>query len=607
MRILRQLLIGIALFTVSAGIAQKTVRMEDYGIQTTKDATLVVAEVLQKVKNKNATLLFPKGVYHFYADEAYGKYHSVTNHDNSYKKFAFPLIGGKNITIDGQGSEFIFHGVITPFLIEKSSNIILKNITIDWEQPFFLQAEVLESNQKNGTIRLEIDPSVSVKLVGDQISYVTNDLELSDLGSNIAFDPNTMAVAYMASNLQLNTRTAPVSAKRINTNEYLIKGKFAGEPAAAGLIYIFKGPNSQNRLAPAIHLTSSKNIKIDNVIIHHAGGMGIIGERTENIHLNKVQVALREGSNRIVSTTADATHFCNCKGQLLIENCLFENMLDDATNIHGTHVKINKIVDKYTVRAGVIHPHQTDYIFAEKGDKINFVHSETLLPIAENIVKEVRYINDKLCEYIFKNEIPANLKEDDALDNISWYPVSTFKNNIVRNNRARSILISTRNKTIIENNYFSSMMSSILFEGDLNNWFESGSVDDVLIRNNTFGDNAYGGKAGSVIWINPRMKKTDPQRPYEKNIRIEDNVFKTFDRSILRAKSVDGLIFKNNEIIQTKTYKPINGDMPTIELVDCLNATIIHNSYQGDEKAVIDIDRNSQQGLVLDKNQLGFK
>ncbi|MGC3978967.1 MAG: hypothetical protein QM751_12520 [Paludibacteraceae bacterium] len=70
--------------------------------------------------------------------------------------------------------------------------------------------------------------------------------------------------------------------------------------------------------------------------------MGVIAEKTGNISLNKVNICRRPGSNRILSVTADATHFCNCKGKVTIENCLFENMLDDACNMHGTYTKVEQ-------------------------------------------------------------------------------------------------------------------------------------------------------------------------------------------------------------------------------------------------------------------------
>jgi hypothetical protein len=345
---------------------------------------------------------------------------------------------------------------------------------------------------------------------------------------------------------------------------------------------------------------------LENIDIYHAGGMGVIAEKSENIHLNKVNVKLREGTERMVSTTADATHFCNCKGNLLVENCLFENMLDDAINVHGTYLTIDKIINNFTVLARKNHFQQFDDNFTEAGDSMNFIKHENLSAIKSAIVKSVCTINDHLAEITFKDNIPESLKEGDALDNITWYPTFTFRNNIVRNNRARSVLITTRKKTIIENNSFSSSMTSILFEGDLNHWFESGSVDDVIIRNNTFYDNVYGGGKGSVIWINPRIEVVDKDKPLENKIIICDNTFKTFDNSILNAKSVDNLIFKGNTIIETYTYPKLNSQEPTLNIQNCLNTIIQGNTYTGEENAKIKLDDNSKRDLIIDKSQKGF-
>ena len=37
----------------------------------------------------------------------------------------------------------------------------------------------------------------------------------------------------------------------------------------------------------------------------------------------------------MISITADATHFINCKGFIRMTGCTFTNQKDDATNIHG--------------------------------------------------------------------------------------------------------------------------------------------------------------------------------------------------------------------------------------------------------------------------------
>ena len=148
---------------------------------------------------------------------------------------------------------------------------------------------------------------------------------------------------------------------------------------------------------------------------------------------------------------------------------------------------------------------------------------------------------------------------------MSWYPELIFRNNVVRNNRARSILVSTPRKVVVEGNTFSSMMSAILFEGDMDHWYESGAVRDVTIRNNRFLDGTYGGADFPTIFINPHQKKEVPGHPYERNITIEGNLFRTFNEQLLRAKSVGGLIFRDNTIELSEKYKPYN-DLPTIDI-----------------------------------------
>lgn len=596
----------IVAITVQA-YSQHVVNMKEYGIAGGMDVTPVVQEILKKSEQHAVKIIFPKGTYHFYPDKALGKYHAVTNHDNLFRYFAFPLINCTHVEIDGGGSDFIFHGVIQPFLVENSTSVTLKNFSVDWEEPFNLQAEVLDRNIREQTMDIKVHPMNKALFEGNRLGFLTNGRHLLFLGESMVFDPATKAVAYNAKKYVLNSVTSRSTFDQdLGNDVFRVKAKFAVEPPLKGLLYVSKGPNGFNRLTPAIHLSGSKDVVLQDITIHHAGGMGVIAEKTENIHLNRLNVKLREGTERILTTTADATHFCNCKGNLLIENCLFENMLDDAANIHGVYVKISEIVNEHTLRADINHFQQFDFDFAESGDEVQFIDRETMLPVSQAKVKSIRKINDHLFELAFVEKLPAGLKVNDAVDNISWYPSVIFRNNNIRNNRARGILISTRNKVRIYNNMFSSMMTSILFEGDLNNWYESGAVQDVEIRNNLFLDNVYGGLKGSVIWINPRMKKIVDDTPFEKNIIIEDNEFRTFDNSILSALSVGGLVFRNNKLIESYTYPKLFGERPAIEVNSCPNAIIRGNTYTGKEPARIMVDESSLKTLSMDKEQKGF-
>lgn len=254
-------------------------------------------------------------------------------------------------------------------------------------------------------------------------------------------------------------------------------------------------------------------------------------------------------------------------------------MLDDATNVHGSYVRVTGITAPDQVIARINHPQQAGYEFAGKGDEIDVVDADTLLAKHTLRVKKSERINAHYIRLTFTAPVEGRLTVGDGLENMSWYPELIFRNNVVRNNRARSILVSTPRKVVVEGNTFSSMMSAILFEGDMDHWYESGAVRDVTIRNNRFLDGTYGGADFPTIFINPHQKKEVPGHPYERNITIEGNLFRTFNEQLLRAKSVGGLIFRDNTIELSEKYKPYN-DLPTIDIRSSQQVVIENNRYK---------------------------
>ena len=141
---------------------------------------------------------------------------------------------------------------------------------------------------------------------------------------------------------------------------------------------------------------------------------------------------------------------------------------------------------------------------------------------------------------------------------MEWTPEVYFANNTIRNNRARGSLFSTPKKTLIENNVFDHTSgTAILLCGDCNGWFETGACHDVTIRKNKF-INALTNMfqfTNGVISIYPEIPDLEAQKKYfHSGITIEDNEFDTFDEPILYAKSVDGLVFRNNIIRQNNSY-----------------------------------------------------
>ena len=604
--------------------AQETeLLLKDYGIESVKDATPIVVNALKVCKEKKIKKIsFPKGVYHFYPTFAPDRYCAITNNDNGLKRTVFPLIDFHNFEIDGNGSEFIFHGKMVPFIIEESSGLIIKNFSIDWQVPFALEGLVVANNETNKTFDIKVNTPYKVKFdrlylsleresspfdskFGERFAIgEKNDIEV---GQNIIWNPATMAPYYNTN--QYAAQERGIIAQELSPGLIRLKVKAKMMPPI-GSIFVSEGEHLSNRMCPAIRVFKSKDLFFNAINVHHAGAMGLIAERSENITLDSFNVVLKKGSGRMITTTADATHFCNVKGKVIIKNCTFENMLDDATNVHGTYVRVNKIIDDYTLAVETYHPHQKGYVFAEAGDLVKIIDQKTLDAKTSIIeLKKTEPINEKITLLTFSESIKGKVNEFDGIMNVSWESSALLENNIVRNNRARSFLISTSKEVIVRNNYFSSQMSALRITGDLNLWNESGPCENLLIENNTFVDCLYGGNKGHyTIMIDPEYSnKNSIVSKFSKNITIRNNTFKAFQTSILYSLSVDGLVFENNTIEQTNTYPAFATIIQPIEIENSNNVSIKNNNFKSlnKEKASMKIDGKSTN-LIVAKNS-GFE
>ena len=134
---------------------------EDIVLSFTKDisedATPSVLRALMNADKKMVReIRFEKGTYHFYPDKALEKFCFISNHEDVRAHTAFPIMDMENITIDGQGAEFIFHGIMIPFLIENSKNVTVKNVSVDWAMPFHSEGLVVANDPVKGTFDLQI-------------------------------------------------------------------------------------------------------------------------------------------------------------------------------------------------------------------------------------------------------------------------------------------------------------------------------------------------------------------------------------------------------------------------------------------------------------------
>jgi hypothetical protein len=605
---------------------------KDFGFGESPDCTPAALEMIAAAVEQPGTKIhIERGTYHFYPQKAYEKYCYITNHDDGLRSTPFPIIGMSNLEIDADSAEFIFHGLMLPVIIENSENIRLSGFSIDWELPLHSEVEVVAVDKAANTFDVRINPDTPYELRNGEVIFLKEGYEHNFERAQI-WDPATMAVAYNSGRVVQLTLTEPSTVRNLDainelyehdrlTKEYRWRGQTniqMAEELEPGLvrisghrrtlpekghIIVAKGRNAYNRLAPAIRVHGSRDILINNVTVHHAGGMGLVAERTENITLDHFNVALKPGSGRMLTTTADATHFNNCRGLVRISDCLFENMLDDGTNIHGVYAILEDILGSSTIGMRIGHFQQMGFEFATPGDRIGFIkRGVSYFPTAEAEVKSLKKVNKRYYIIEFKEDLDPELEEGDLLDNLDWYPEVEIVNNVVRNNRARGFLLSSPRKILVEGNYFSSMMRSIgMGAGFGGSWYESGFAQEVVIRGNIFADGCYAGSGRSSLISFSAGRSEDPI--VFKKIVIEDNEFRNFDPFLISGANTDTLIIRQNTISKSGTYPPLNPDNPVIRI-----STVNYTDFTGNvfndysEKDII-VDDYSMKNFHQNNNR----
>lgn len=547
-------------------------------------------------------LVLERGTWHLFPEKADGEFRHVTNHDPGYRRMAVHLDGFAGFEIDGQGSTFLCHGVIMPIAVDRSKNIILSNLVIDWDKPFHLEGSVVAARDDFFEVEMLAECEAELrngKLLGGMAEGFfgedANPKEArQDIRWNYWIDPTTKAAAAVQPVLKLwNPKTRSFAEiTEVAPGRFRIRNAHNTLPSV-GSVMICKGMYRPNRLSPAIHFSSVDGVLVENVTVHRAGGMGLIVEDCADVTVKGLKVALREGAKSLLTTTADATHFMGCRGTVRVEDCFFENMLDDSCNVHGVYAIVEDAPapDRLAIRFS--HFQQLGTVFARPGDRLRLLKKDTLTGYAECRVTAITRHNADYYVLTLDRPVGDSLQPNSSIENLTARPDVIFRNNTVRNNRARSILMTAGGRVMIENNLFERpSMMGVLVEGDNDFWYESGGVEAVTIRNNKFVGHS---SLAPLFKLAPAQSGKNPtQAPYHRNIRILNNVIEAASPLVLFASRVSGLEFSGNTV-----RLPANRESsPAFVLNGCEDVVFRDNKFS--HPALIE---NAGTPVLLEKNE----
>ena len=552
-----------------------------------KDATAGVQQAIAACRDKpNAVISFQKGRYDFWPDQVEEHVYFITNsstedeYPSKKQKAGLFFKGMKNITIEGNDALFVFHGKMITWIFDGCENIRLQNVRIDYERPGMSEITIKEIG--TGSITASVHPDSRFTITDGKLQWYGEKWVSSNFHAVLS-DPATGVNLYSSWEPFLNSKaevTGPFTVK--------FTGDFSNFKAKPGDVLSIR---DRIRDHVGAFINRSKNISLHNVRMQYMHGLGIVSQFSENLYYDHVFIEPEKGSGRIMASSADGMQFSGCRGQIILDHCRFRGMHDDAVNVHGTHLQVTEIVSPASLKIRFMHGQTYGFEAFVSTDTVAFLNSASLKIFNMGIIKTAKLISEREMLVEFNSKVPDELKIGDALENVTWTPAFTLKNSRIEGTSTRGLLVTTRRKVRVENNvFYRTGMHAILIENDASGWFESGPVNDVTIQNNVFEECGYNSFPNNyVIHISPHNTRLVAGYQVHKNIRILNNTFKVYDYPLLSARSVDGLTFAGNKVIESDFMKA--GEIrPSISLTASKGIQIADNDiiFKGQRKVEIE-------------------
>ncbi len=555
---------------VQAG--ETVIDVTDFGADPTgiQDSAQAIIRAVEKAKEAEGPTVinFPEGEYQIYPDKAQERELYISNTvgaDQAYKmkKIGILLEDMENVTVEGNGSLFLFHGKMTTFAAIRCKNVKFQNFSVDFQVPTVVDITVEAVEGNSATVYIpecynyEID-GTSIVWKSDVSPYTGqtswtgrngfNYTQIYDLKTGLTLRGSNPLFSGVSSIEDLGNHRVRFQYGSISS---------AIQP---GLCYQMR-PTVRDHAGT--FFWQDQNVELTNLNIHFLHGFGMVGQSTENVHLNGVRFEVPEGSGRTTAGYADFIQMSGCKGEIRMENCSFSNPHDDPINIHGTFLQVVERISPNQFKVRYMHNETAGFPNFFVGDQVEFMTQGNMIPV-ENSVATVTEVSGPTGEsgasesgtgsltdivITLDRDMPEEIQAGThVVENITYTPSVVIENNLFKETPTRGILVTTRKKVEIRNNEFDGMgMAAIYISNDAQGWYESGPVRDVVIEDNVFRRCSY--QTGApVIFVEPTNPTVSTEQTVHENIAIQNNTFYMEDNQVLNAKSVKNLSFTGNRI-----------------------------------------------------------
>ena len=579
-----------------AATAPRVIDIADFGLNSNTGADAGPAvraalEAVAKLQGRPAVLRFAPGRYDFFEKTMPRQFYAVSATIPLGQKPDRLLTIGmwlkqlKHLSIDGRGALFLFHGRLTPFVIDGCQDIEMRNFRTDFARPPTMSEFRVEAIT-NGVMQVVIHPDSKYRVVNGNFQWV--DEEGREIGWYNGGEKPLVATHHFQVYDPVRDVTLRVPCPVGNPAEELRPGvvRFrhttGGWPGAT-----FQGRDTMRDQHNAF-TTRSRNIRWRDVDIYFSPGLGFITQLSEDVSLRNVRVEPDPRSGRTVASSVDCVQFANCRGLVEVAHCRFVGAHDDFINVYGNQLRLVKATASRRVVLAFPCDEQCGFNMLAKGDELQFLDFASFARMHSSRVVSARLLDPMQIEAELDSDLPAGL-EGCRVENRTWMPEVSISNCFFSRCPTRGILCTSWRKTVIEHNtFFRTPMAGVLVNHGDPHWFLQGAIEDLAIRDNLFYECSGG------VELLPENSTVDPARPVYENVRIERNTFVNMPW-VLHAKSTRSIVLAENRIVTPGT------DPELVVLNGCTKVEACHNLLLNPTgKARVGITNSDKSSVNLD-------
>ena len=457
------------------------------------------------------------------------------------------IINATNLTIIGAGVDNTFligYNEVTIFSAQYSEGLKLTSFSIDYNPLPFTAGYIVDVSDKY--LDVQVVPPHQTD-INRQVQAI---LRYDPIQMRPAFGLDTYEI-YQDPPIEFNTSIVSPGVLRLPLRS---PTKFLkGDPVVAR--YAFQGH--------AIYSQDVTDITLQSITIYASWNMGFFTLRAKQLTI--INYHIKPNSGRWMSSSVDCMHHADAREYISISDSSCHAMGDDGLNVHAVFFLVTQVIDSNTVIIEATN--WSEPLNFGVGTNLEFSsHRQPYTIYSRGTVASIIFNSTNSRKVIFTGPVNASIGDWVC---VSDTPMLTIRNFTVANNRARGVLLETRNIDIRQSLFNRTSGPAVLIQPSMY-WHEGPEARNVSLIENMYIDNNEGiAQEKGIITILP-----DPLQlvPVINDIRIESSTFYfgMYSQGLLQSDNANNLFISGN-------YIATNSSTPFISICNSRNISASNN------------------------------